>query len=160
VVHEGKPLRGMKTLSKVRDEVRCVKERFEAAGAIVTVVNDTSTHPTVPGVLTCLQSSDVNVLHLSCHGVQYSNPLASAFILRDGDLTIQQLMQLDMKHALLTFLSACQTAKGHEHLPDQAVHLAASMLFCGFKGVIATMWFVLLSVPAFTELIVPPQVHG
>jgi hypothetical protein len=40
---------------------------------------------------------------------------------------------------MLAFLSACQTAKGDEDMPDQAVHLAASMLFCGFKSVIATM---------------------
>jgi hypothetical protein len=130
------------TLHKVKSEVDRVKERFEAAGASLTVINDTSAHPTVPGVLASLQGSDVNILHLSCHGVQKRDPLASAFLLRDGDLTIQHLMKLDLKHALLTFLSACQTAKGSQYQPDQAMHLAASMLFCGFKSVVATMWSV------------------
>jgi CHAT domain-containing protein len=143
-VHEGRPLRGpdLPSLPKVADEVRLVKERFEAAKATITVVNDTSNHPTAAEVLANLQGSDVNILHLSCHGVQKKNPLASAFILRDGDLTIQELMKLDLKHALLAFLSACQTAKGSQYQPDQAVHLAASMLFCGFKSVIATMWYI------------------
>jgi CHAT domain-containing protein len=141
-VHEGSPLRGpnVPTLHNVKDEVRRVKEHFEAAGATLTTVNDTNAHPTVDGVLNSLQGSDVNILHLACHGVQKKDPLASAFLLRDGDLTIQKLMKLDLKHALLTILSACQTAKGSQNQPDQAVHLAASMLFCGFKSVIATMW--------------------
>jgi hypothetical protein len=28
--------------------------------------------------------------------------------------------------------------------PDQAIHLAAAMLFAGFKSVIATMWLVIM----------------
>jgi CHAT domain-containing protein len=50
-----------------------------------------------------------------------------------------------LKRASLAFLSACQTAKGDQNQPDQAVHLAASFLFCGFKSVIATMWWGFLS---------------
>jgi CHAT domain-containing protein len=40
----------------------------------------------------------------------------------------------------LAFLSACETAKGDEKSPDEAMHLAATMIFAGFRGVIATMW--------------------
>jgi CHAT domain-containing protein len=43
----------------------------------------------------------------------------------------------------LAFLSACETAKGDEGTPDEAMHLAAAVLFAGFRGVVATMWFVL-----------------
>jgi CHAT domain-containing protein len=84
----------------------------------------------------------MHILHLACHGAQKKDPLTSGFILRDEDLTIQEIMQLDLKHASLAFLSACQTAKGKRDQPDEGVHLAASMLFCGFKSVIATMWYV------------------
>jgi CHAT domain-containing protein len=49
-------------------------------------------------------------------------------------------MRLRLPHAVLAFLSACQTAQGSEKQPDQAVHLAASMLFCGFRSVVGTMW--------------------
>jgi CHAT domain-containing protein len=80
------------------------------------------------------------VLHLACHGVQAPNPLQSAFLLSDGRLTIEYPIRLRMPHAVLAFLSACQTAKGSEVQPDQAIHLAASMLFCGFKSVVGTMW--------------------
>ncbi|KAJ7048303.1 hypothetical protein C8F01DRAFT_130264 [Mycena amicta] len=40
----------------------------------------------------------------------------------------------------LAFLGACETAKGDSTTPDEALHLAASLLFAGFRGVIATLW--------------------
>jgi hypothetical protein len=146
LIHEGSPGRGWTNITKVKDEVRRVTERFNAAGASLTVIR-----PTLPDALAFLKETDMNILHLACHGAQKTNPLSSAFILRDDDLTIQSLMQLDLKHASLAFLSACQTAKGVHDQPDQAVHLAASMLFCGFKTLIATMWSDYLAVMAFTE---------
>ena len=29
---------------------------------------------------------------------------------------------------------------GHEDLPDEAMHLGATLLFAGFRGAVATMW--------------------
>lgn len=52
-------------------------------------------------------------------------------------------MQLNLKESFLAYLSACKTAKGNERHVDKVVHLAAMMLFAGFKSVIATMWCVL-----------------
>jgi CHAT domain-containing protein len=78
--------------------------------------------------------------HLACHGVQDADPLSSALLMQDGKLTIEDMLQLNMPNATLAYLSACQTAKGDQNAPDQAVHLAASMLFCGFRSVVGTMW--------------------
>jgi CHAT domain-containing protein len=50
------------------------------------------------------------------------------------------LMQLKLPKALFAFLSACETAQGDREQPDQAIHLAAAMLFTGFRSVVATMW--------------------
>jgi CHAT domain-containing protein len=136
LLHEGSPGRGWSSISNVKHEVSHVQERFDAAGASLTVVR-----PNLPDALTYLKETHMHILHLACHGAQKTDPLASGFILRDEDLTIQDIMQLDLKHASLAFLSACQTAKGNLDQPDQGVHLAASMLFCGFKSVIATMWY-------------------
>ncbi|EIN12576.1 hypothetical protein PUNSTDRAFT_130833 [Punctularia strigosozonata HHB-11173 SS5] len=84
---------------------------------------------------------NATILHLACHGYQDSkNPLASGFLLRDEMLTIAKLMPTSLPNAFLAFLSACETAKGDASRPDQAVHLAAAMLFTGFKSVIATLW--------------------
>lgn len=84
---------------------------------------------------------NATILHLACHGYQDpKNPLASGFLLRDEMLTIAKLMPTSLPNAFLAFLSACETAKGDASQPDQAVHLAAAMLFTGFKSVIATLW--------------------
>jgi CHAT domain-containing protein len=84
---------------------------------------------------------DVAVLHLACHGHQdQSDPLNSGFDLLDGRLKLGQLMQVSTKNAQLAYLSACESAAVDETRPDEAVNLAATMLFVGFKSVIATMW--------------------
>jgi CHAT domain-containing protein len=79
--------------------------------------------------------------HFACHGIQNANDaLSSGFCLGDSDLTVSRLMGLDLKNAFFAFLSACETAKGDANQPDQTVHLAAAMLFVGFRSVVATMW--------------------
>jgi CHAT domain-containing protein len=84
-----------------------------------------------------------NIVHLACHGIQdASDATQSGFCLGDGRLTIARLMELKLDNAFLAFLSACETAKGDKEQPDQAMHLAAAMLFSGFKSVVATMWYV------------------
>jgi CHAT domain-containing protein len=97
------------------------------------------------GPVTVLQASmamqDANIVHLACHGIQDgSNALNSGFCLRDGRLKISELMNLKLKNPFLAFLSACETAKGDKNQPDQVLHLAAAMMFIGFKTVVATMW--------------------
>lgn len=44
-------------------------------------------------------------------------------------------MHQHMPNAWLAFLSPCQSATGDGKLPDEAIHLAAAMLFTGFRGV-------------------------
>jgi CHAT domain-containing protein len=84
-----------------------------------------------------------NIVHLACHGIQDdSDATQSGFCLGDGRLTIARLMELKLDDAFLAFLSACETAKGDKKQPDQAMHLAAAMLFSGFKSIVATMWYV------------------
>jgi CHAT domain-containing protein len=86
-------------------------------------------------------------VHLACHGVQHrTNALESAFFLNDDKLTISKLMELRLDHPWLAYLSACETAKGDAEQPDQVMHLAAAMLFAGFKHVVATMWYAELAV--------------
>lgn len=82
-----------------------------------------------------------SILHLSCHGTQdRKDPLDSGFVLRDGKLKVVDIMKIPLPKAFFAFLSACETAQGDRGQPDQAIHLAATMLFAGFKSVLATMW--------------------
>jgi CHAT domain-containing protein len=128
---------GFKLLRKVREEIDIARACFEKASA--SVATSSSRHTSLAEMREMLEKNP-HILHLACHGVQDRDPLKSAFILQDGRLSIEDIMKLDLPRAVMAYLSACETAKGHLDQPDQAVHLAASMLYCGFRSVIATMW--------------------
>jgi CHAT domain-containing protein len=90
-------------------------------------------------VLAWFQSA--NIVHLACHGIQNpKDPHKSRFCLSTGDITVSELMSMELKNASIAFLSACETAKGDAEHADEVVHLAATMLFAGFKSIVATMW--------------------
>jgi CHAT domain-containing protein len=106
-----------------------------------------TTPATVKPALVHLQQS--SIIHFACHGTQdLENPLDSGLILSDGRLKVSEIMRrpdgnntLDIRKPMsLAFLSACETAKGDKTIPDEAMHLAATLLFAGFCGVVATMW--------------------
>jgi CHAT domain-containing protein len=120
------------------EEAVSVRKCLKAAGA--RVLNEDAVHTSPSELQRLLKGTPTHVLHMACHGVQHSDPLKSSFLLHDGRLSLEDIIQLNLPHAFLAFLSACQTAKGDKNAPDQAVHLAASMLFCGFRSVIGTMW--------------------
>jgi CHAT domain-containing protein len=111
-----------------------------AKSSNVGAVHQQTGSTTIAGTSTMMQAA--NIVHLACHGVQDDEDATqSGFCLGDGRLTISKLMELKLDNAFLAFLSACETAKGDKEQPDQAMHLAAAMLFSGFKSVIATMWY-------------------
>ncbi|KAF8492900.1 CHAT domain-containing protein, partial [Gautieria morchelliformis] len=84
-----------------------------------------------------------SIAHFACHGQQHpENPLESALMLHDGPLKVFQIMQQLTPNARLAFLGACQTAMGDKTLPDEVIHLASTLLFAGFQGVVATMWSI------------------
>ncbi|KAJ6578945.1 hypothetical protein B0H10DRAFT_1683237, partial [Mycena sp. CBHHK59/15] len=76
---------------------------------------------------------------LACHGIQ------DLLILLDNRLKVSDIMHTQGSESpagnmSFTFLSACKTAKGDQSQPNEAMHLAATLLFAGFHGVVATMW--------------------
>jgi CHAT domain-containing protein len=132
---------GLLHLPNVAEEAHSVRECFQRSS--VKVLNEPSEHTTVTQMQWMLERymAHTHILHLASHGVQETNALDSAFLLQDGRLSIADIMRLRLPCAMLAFLSACQTAKGDHNAPDQAVHLAASMLFCGFRSVVGTLWY-------------------
>ncbi|KAJ7774138.1 CHAT domain-containing protein [Mycena maculata] len=129
-------------LPGTRTELKRIRERVPEQW--LTALGDTIP-ATKATALAHLQES--SIVHFACHGIQDPiNPLDSGLLLTDGLLKVSKIMRgLDVSEGIrksmaLAFLSACETAKGDEQVPDEAMHLAATLLFAGFRGVVATMW--------------------
>ncbi|KZT07985.1 uncharacterized protein LAESUDRAFT_91127 [Laetiporus sulphureus 93-53] len=122
-----------------RHELDIISKRIEDF-ASVRLEEDAATVEEVMNAMT-----ESNWVHFACHGVQdMRNPTESALLLAGSSrLTMSEMMSLSLPHAELAFLSACQTAMGTEELKDEAIHLAAGMLFAGYRGVIGTMWSIM-----------------
>jgi hypothetical protein len=129
---------GLSSLPNARVESSLIQETIPSA-QITALSNEQAN---IARVLEALPGA--SVLHLACHGHQsQDDPLTSGFSLRDGRLTLKRLTQLHLPRAELAYLSACETASTDEYQPDEAINLAATMLYVGFKSVIATMWYAL-----------------
>lgn len=114
------------------------------ASQVTSIPLDPSATTGTAGSASCDEVFDMipqaNILHLACHGYHNAtNPMESGFVMRDKMLTLMQLMGLNLPNAFFAFLSACETARAPQDQPDQAVHLAATMMFTGFKSVIGTV---------------------
>lgn len=85
-----------------------------------------------------------NWAHLACHGVQVGGkPMSSGLILTDKTkLELSEIVKTKLPAAEFVYLSACETAVGDQGIPEESAHLAAGMLFAGFRGAIATMWAI------------------
>ncbi|KAI0028246.1 CHAT domain-containing protein [Vararia minispora EC-137] len=127
---------GQTSLPHAREEAPSIRKYFPN-----TVTHLDDTNATVDTVFSAMTEHDWT--HLACHGAQDPrSPTGSAFFLHDGRLELSRLMGMSHARAELAVLSACQTAKGSDDLPEEAVRLAAGMLAAGYKSVVATMWSI------------------
>jgi hypothetical protein len=138
----------LRPIHGVEEEIDIVRHSAESHG-VDRIDTYRKGAATLEAITSAIKTS--RMIHLACHGTQdISDPLSSGFHLRDGKLTISQLMHIDLSHPFLAYLSACQTATGDHNQPDQVMHLAAAMLFMGFPSVIATMWYVKMTFKEFS----------
>jgi tetratricopeptide (TPR) repeat protein len=81
--------------------------------------------------------------HFACHGnLATGKPFDASFQL-DGSkrLTLLDIVRSRLPNAEFAFLSCCHTAEITEQsIADEALHLTAAMLYCGFRSVVGTMW--------------------
>jgi tetratricopeptide (TPR) repeat protein len=122
-----------------------VRTELTRVGSIATAKHFGNTIETIARDATVERVTEriktASFVHLACHGLQHrTNAVESGFYLNDNKLTISRLMELQLDRPWFAYLSACETAKGDAEQPDQVMHLAAAMLFAGFKHVVATMW--------------------
>jgi tetratricopeptide (TPR) repeat protein len=71
--------------------------------------------------------------HLACHG-------GESLALHDGPLTVMDLAAQHFTNAEFAFLSACTTAIGGAHLPDEAINIATGFHLAGYRNVVGTLW--------------------
>jgi len=126
-------------------ELKCVAPKLAVvAQHIAPVVSFTSladSHATVQGAFDAL--SQTQWLDLACHGTpNRQQPFESSFAMRDGPLTIRDVIRSRWQNPEFAFLSACHTTVGDKTSPDEEIHLAAAMQFSGFRSVIGSMWSV------------------
>lgn len=75
----------------------------------VTVLHDQAGR--VADTISALPTHEM--LHLACHGKQdKGDPLESAILLHDGQVTLREIIKTPLPSAELVYLSACQTAMG------------------------------------------------
>jgi tetratricopeptide (TPR) repeat protein len=80
-------------------------------------------------------------VHFACHAVSDPlHPSESRLLLHDRALTVREISRLRLAQADLAFLAACSTARGSEHLADEAIHIASAFQLAGYRDVVATLW--------------------
>ncbi|KZT10493.1 uncharacterized protein LAESUDRAFT_644568 [Laetiporus sulphureus 93-53] len=135
---------GLSRLPGTQEEIFKIKERLTRLNSmqIVLVESDGTKDHVLHNLYKCSWA------HFACHGIQdLKDPLDSGLQLANNQrLKLSDIIKTRHPHGGLAFLSACETATGDKKLADEAVHLAAGMLFIGYNGVIATMWSILDSV--------------
>ncbi|KAG1736576.1 CHAT domain-containing protein [Suillus lakei] len=129
---------GERELEAVGAELELVKSLVPSSMSCSEVSGDEGT---VSGATQALKTN--SWVHLACHGRQdFVQPFESSFALRDKPLRLLDIIQAEPENPEFAFLSACHTAVGDKNAPDEVIHLAAGMQFCGFRSVIGTMWAV------------------
>jgi CHAT domain-containing protein len=121
-------------LPNVREELR----RINSLGNFVDVmVGEQADRQTV---LDRLQ--DHPWVHFTCHGHKADEPFLSYFQLHDDErLALIDIMKAELPSAEFAFLSACHSAAiDTRSTPDESIHLAAALQFCGFRSVVGTLW--------------------
>ncbi|KAF8125437.1 TPR-like protein [Boletus edulis] len=135
------PTDGQARLPGVHTELAHIKEVIRNSSSACTIFLESSVG-TVEEVLGLMKEADW--VHFACHGIQDAkDPTDSGLCLANKRrLKISDIIGLSRSRGGLAFLSACQTATGDEGLSDEAIHIAAGMLFAGYAGVIGTMWSI------------------
>ncbi|KAF8436548.1 CHAT domain-containing protein [Boletus edulis BED1] len=132
------PSDGQPHLKGVGIELEHIKAMIKRSPSARTNLLESSVG-TVEDVLGLMKKADW--VHFACHGIQ--DAADSGLCLADRRrLKLRDIIALSRPHGGLAFLSACQTAMGDEDLSDEAIHIAAGMLFAGYGGVIGTMWSI------------------
>ncbi|MER6256758.1 CHAT domain-containing protein [Streptomyces sp. NPDC001584] len=109
--------------------------RFGAAGAVALHGADATRR----AVLDALPQA--STVHFTCHGrTDTASPANSRLALHDSPLRFADVAGLDLPHARLAYLAACETAWPGDEIEDEAIHRSSAFQLAGFPHVIGTLW--------------------
>lgn len=129
----GKP--GLPSLPAARAETEEIRRLIPSARIL------SEDGATVSEVLRELPAS--SLIHLACHGrFVPGQGLESELVLAQGGLRVLDLLGQRLGQPRLMVLSACETARVGNTVPDELVGLPATFLGAGAHAVIATLWAV------------------
>ena len=129
---------GLSYIPAARTETHALKKMMEKNNIASVLIEDAA-------ATSARVTEEMNThswVHFACHGIQDREPLKSGLHLYDSRLELLEMMKQRIPDADHSFLAACQTGTGDEHLADEAVHIAAGMLAVGYRGVVATLWSI------------------
>ena len=124
-------------LPMVQDEIDNIKQFGDFVDVIVGA--DASRDAVLRGL------QQHSWVHFACHGHMGDNsqPFHASFELHGGThLNLLDLIQARLPNSEFAFLAACHSAAGDPSSPDEIIHLAAALQFCGFRSVVGTLWAV------------------
>lgn len=138
--------KGHASLSGVEEEIKDIKTAVKSSLSVQSLLQ-----PPPERVLSELANYDM--VHFACHALPDSkNPLHGHLLLesdrldsgeadKSGELTVEEIMKMDLKRARIAYLSACSTAENKStRLLDEAIHLVSAFQVAGFAHVLGTMW--------------------
>ena len=116
----------------------------EEIDALAALLPDSTTllggAATLDEIIKC--ASDVDVLHLACHGqFRAENPLFSSLKLADRWLTVREVDALKL-NADLVVLSACETGVSRIAPGDELLGLARGFFSTGASSLVLSLWNV------------------
>ncbi|KZP31604.1 TPR-like protein [Athelia psychrophila] len=144
VIHRGHPPKTkddpdqLRTVSIECKVIEKAAEKAAGPGRVCSLVEADATREAVLG-----QLPNYPWVHFACHGLlNISHPFQSAFVLENDPLSLSDLVKARLPNADLAFLAACDsaTAGSTSATPDEALHLAAAVQFCGVRSVVGTLW--------------------
>jgi CHAT domain-containing protein len=121
------------SLIHVDEEIQRIK-KFDRI--VETMIGEEATREAVLGRL-----PHHPYVHFACHG---SSPdsFHSAFVLWNNDLLeLLDLIKAKLPNTQHAFLSSCHGAGiDTQGNPDEMISLAVALQFCGYRGVVGTLW--------------------
>jgi CHAT domain-containing protein len=117
-------------------------EIFEGEARLVAELFNVEPKLGTEATSSILKNANYDVIHISCHGIfDGANPLNSGLKLKDKDLRLKEIYDLDLNASLLV-LSACKTGLNEQKSGDEQIGLTRAFLYAGVRSLMVSLWSI------------------